>query len=561
MTARDGAGGVNGPVNDPVKGTVNGARPASASGRAGLVTSPHGLASAAGRDVLRQGGNAIEAAIAIAAVLCVTMPHFTGLGGDGFWLLADGASGDAAPLAISGIGQAARDLPPGLSNGDPIPVRGPACALTSAATVAAWEAAYRVSREQWGGTLSWASLLAPAIAAADDGFATSRSQDFWYTYRAAEMVDASIWHGFARTFLPEGRAPAAGERFRQPALACTLRRLSDGGPREFYEGELAARIARGMQSAGSPLTREDLAATRVHVSPALTMPYAGGLLATLPPPTQGVTTLQIMGILARKGLGDCAHGSATYYHRLVEAVKQAFIDRDRYVADPEFADVPVTTMLSDARLRAAASRIDDGAALAWPHRFREGDTVYFAATDAAGRAVSVLQTIYFDWGSGVMAGDTGVLWHNRGAAFHPAGSAHPNALMPGKRPFHTLNPGMYLQGGRPRLLYGTQGADGQPQTLSALLTRLIDYGMAPHEALSHPRFLLGRTFSDSRDNLKLESDAGPAVFAALAELGHAVAPLPGHSPLAGQAGVIAIANDGLATGAHDPRSDGAAMAV
>ncbi|VVD77237.1 gamma-glutamyltransferase [Pandoraea communis] len=535
--------------------------PALASGRAGLVTSPHALASAAGRDVLQQGGNAIEAAIAVAAMLCVTMPHFTGLGGDGFWLVADGAQGDTPPLAISGIGQAAQRLPSALLDGGPVAVRGPASALTTAATVAAWEAAYRVSREAWGGTMSWASLLAPAIAAAEDGFAVSRSQDFWYAYRATEMGDAATWHGFAQTFLPGGRAPVSGEWFRQPALARTLRRLSEGGAREFYEGELAARMASGLQDAGSPLTRDDLAATRVHVSPALTMSYGDGVLATLPPPTQGVTTLQIMGILARLGLRDCAHGSATYYHRLVEAVKQAFVDRDRYVADPEYADVPVSAMLSDAHLSAAAARIDDHVALDWPHRFREGDTVYFAATDAAGRAVSVLQTIYFDWGSGVMAGDTGVLWHNRGAAFRPAGSAHPNALTPGKRPFHTLNPGMYLEGGRPRLLYGTQGADGQPQTLCALLTRLIDYGMNPYEALSQPRFLLGRTFSDSRDNLKLECDAGDDVFAALTQRGHALAALPRHSPLAGQAGVIAMDVDGLATGAHDPRSDGAALAA
>lgn len=534
---------------------------ALACGRAGLVTSPHALASAAGRDVLQQGGNAIEAAIAIAAMLCVTMPHFTGLGGDGFWLIADSAPGDAPPLAISGIGQAARHLPSALLDGATIALRGPASALTTAATVAAWEAAYCVSRDAWGGTMSWASLLAPAIAAAEEGFAVSRSQDFWYGYRANEMGDATTWHGFAKTFLPGGRAPASGERFRQPALAHTLRCVADGGAREFYEGELAARMAKGLQAAGSPLTRNDLAATRVHVSSALTMPYGDGVLATLPPPTQGVTTLQIMGILARLGLDDCAHGSATYYHRLVEAVKQAFIDRDRFVADPEYADVPVQTMLSEAHLTAAASRIDDHAALDWSHRFREGDTVYFAATDAAGRAVSVLQTIYFDWGSGVMAGDTGVLWHNRGAAFRPVGCAHPNALMPGKRPFHTLNPGMYLEGGRPRLLYGTQGADGQPQTLCALLTRLIDYGMRPHEALSQPRFLLGRTFSDSRDNLKLECDAGEDVFADLTQRGHALAALPRHSPLAGQAGVIAMDAHGWATGAHDPRSDGAALAV
>lgn len=536
---------------------------AGARGRAGLVTSPHALASEAGRDVLARGGNAIEAAIAMAAALCVTMPHFTGLGGDGFWLIAD----PGQPVeSISGIGQAARALP---AFDGAIPVRGPASALTSAATVAAWEAAYRTSRERWGGTLAWDTLLAPAIALAQDGFALSRSQHFWSTYRANEYGDAQVWRGFAEAFLPGGAIPAVGATFRQPALAHTLRTLAANGPRDFYEGALAQRIARGLREAGSPLSADDLAATRVRIAPPLTLRYGEGVLATLPPPTQGVTTLQIMGILAKLGLRDCAQGSADYYHRLVEAVKLAFIDRDRHLADPDTHDVPVDTLLGEAHLAACAARIAPERALAWPHRFREGDTVYLAATDAQGRAVSVLQTIFHDWGSGVMAGDTGILWHNRGAAFRAPGGgvdphAHPNTIAPGKRPFHTLNPGMYLVNGRARLLYGTQGADGQPQTLAALLTRLIDYGMDPLAALAQPRFLLGRTFSDSRDNLKLEAHADRAVFDTLAARGHEIVDLPPLSPLAGQAGVIRLEDDGAATvacGAHDPRSDGLALAV
>jgi gamma-glutamyltranspeptidase/glutathione hydrolase len=529
---------------------------ANARGRAGLVTSPHALASEAGRDVLVRGGNAIEAAIAMAAALCVTMPHFTGLGGDGFWLMAN----PGQPVeSISGIGQAARELP---AFDGAIPVRGPASALTSAATVAAWEAAYRASRERWGGTLAWDTLLAPAIALAEDGFALSRSQHFWSTYRASEYGDAQVWRGFAETFLPGGAIPAIGTTFRQPALAATLRTLAANGPRDFYEGALAQRIAHGLREAGSPLTADDLAATRVRIAPPLTLRYGEGVLAALPPPTQGVTTLQIMGILAKLGLRDCAHGSADYYHRLVEAVKQAFIDRDRHLADPDTHDVPVDTLLGDAHLAACAARIAPERALPWPHRFREGDTVYLAATDARGRAVSVLQTIFHDWGSGAMAGDTGILWHNRGAAFRAPGSEpHPNTIAPGKRPFHTLNPGMYLVDGRARLLYGTQGADGQPQTLAALLTRLIDYGMDPLTALAQPRFLLGRTFSDSHDNLKLESHAGRALLDALAARGHEIAELQPLSPLAGQAGVICLDAEGTACGAHDPRSDGLAFAV
>jgi len=174
--------------------------------------------------------------------------------------------------------------------------------------------------------------------------------------------------------------------------------------------------------------------------------------------------------------------------------------------------------------------------------------------------VSVLQTVYFDWGSGVMAGDTGILWHNRGAAFS-VDPTHHNAIQPGKRPFHTLNPGMYLKDGKPRLLYGTQGADGQPQTLAAVLTRLIDYGMDPLTALARPRFLLGRTFSDAADSLKLEADAGTDVITALARRGHEVSVISPQSPLAGHPGVIAIGEDGALAGAHDPRSDGVAMGV
>jgi gamma-glutamyltranspeptidase/glutathione hydrolase len=186
--------------------------------------------------------------------------------------------------------------------------------------------------------------------------------------------------------------------------------------------------------------------------------------------------------------------------------------------------------------------------------------VFIGATDREGRSVSVLQTVYFDWGSGVVAGDTGILWHNRGASFS-TNPAHHNAVQPGKRPFHTLNPGMYVKDGRPQLLFGTQGADGQPQTLAAILTRLIDYGMAPLTALARPRFLLGKTFSDTRDALKLEADAGADVFAALAARGHEVSAIAAQSPLAGHPGVIRIEADGSASGAHDPRSDGRALAV
>lgn len=531
-------------IGIPVKGHL-------ARSYAGMVTSPHALASQAGLEVLRAGGNAIEAAIAIGATLAVTYPHFTGLGGDAFWIIGDGAG---AVRTLSGIGQAVAN-PPAFDGA--IPLRGAAAALTTAATVDTWDRAYAISRDAWAGTQDWSALFRRAITYAEDGFAVTPSQHFWQTFRAAELQD---WPGFARAFMPHGRIPEVGERFRQPALARSLQRIAEHGAREFYEGELAARIAAGLRAAGSPLTEADLAATRARDETALRVPYRGGELVSLRPPTQGITTLQILGILDRFNVAGIPEGSADYYHLLVEAIKLAFAERDHHVADPEFSEVPVDAMLSPARLDALAARIRPGHAMPWPYRFRTGDTVYLAAVDRAGRCASVLQTIYFDWGSGVLAGDTGILWHNRGAAFS-TDAQHHNVLRPGKRPFHTLNPGMYLEHDRPRLLYGTQGADGQPQTLAAVLTRLIDYGMDPLTALSRPRFLLGRTFSDSRDSLKLEADAGEAVMQALAAGGHEISPIAAQSPLAGHPGAIRIDADGTITGAHDPRSDGIAIGL
>jgi gamma-glutamyltranspeptidase/glutathione hydrolase len=531
------------------------ADPRLARSSRGMVTSPHVLASQAGRDVLAAGGNAVEAAIAIGACLSVTYPHFCGLGGDAFLLISD-AQGKV--ISISGIGQAPAELPAALQHAQAIPQRGPQSMLTTAGAVDALGQAFEHSRLELGGRLSWEELLAPAIRLAREGFPLTASERFWLEFRRQEMASLP---GVAAHFLDDGALPDFSQERRQPLLARTLETLAERGYRDFYEGRLAARLADALKEAGSPLRAADLAATRGRLEPPLRMPYRGGTLIAHQPPTQGMTTLQIMGILDRFRLDGIPEGSADYYHVLVEAVKRAFIDRNRHLADPEFSAVPVTHLLSSAALDHAAASIDMQQALPWPHVFQHGDTVYIGACDAAGNAVSMLQTIYFDWGSGVMAGDTGVLWHNRGAAFS-LDPAHPNRLEAGKRPFHTLNPGMYLKDGKPHILYGTQGADGQPQTLAAILTRLIDYRLDPLTALSKPRFLLGKTFSDSSDSLKLEQDADPAAIEELGRRGHVLSMLPAQSPLAGHPGAIIIdVETGQMAGAHDPRSDGRAIGL
>ncbi|TCL69477.1 gamma-glutamyltranspeptidase [Rhizobium sp. BK251] len=322
---------------------------------------------------------------------------------------------------------------------------------------------------------------------------------------------------------------------------------------------MAARIATGLQAAGSPLNVGDLARTGTRIEQPLSLAYRGMTLLAPPPPTQGATTLGIMGVLAQFGMADFDYRGADFYHRLVEAVKQGFLDRPA-IADPHFAEVDTSRLLDPARLAAKAQAIDPDRALPWPRPSRKGDTAFLAATDAEGRSVSMLQSIYFDWGSGVVAGGTGILWQNRGAAFG-LDPESPNCLKPGKRPFYTLNPGMALKDGRPHLIYGTQGADGQPQTLALLISLLIDHGLDPLAALSQPRFLLGRTFSDSRDSLKLEANAGEALAARLSAMGHEVSTIDAFSQLAGQAGIVRIGADGLIEGAHDPRSDGGAIGI
>lgn len=505
-----------------------------------MVTTPHRLASEAGARVLRAGGNAIEAIVAAGAALSVVYPHFCGLGGDAIWMVADR---EGTATCFLGIGQAPAILP----RMDVLQVRGPGSILTTASIVDSWQRVLDHSRDRWGGTATLPALLDDAIELADEGFPVSSSQSFWHGFRGEETA---AWPGFASLFRVEGHQ-------RQPDLARTLRHLADKGARDFYEGELAATIAAGLEALGAPITARDLALTTTREAEPLRLDYRGHTLLATPPPTQGVTTLAIMGIL--RNLPPAEQDGADFYHRLVEAVKQAFLDRGG-IGDPDFGGGLDRSWLDPERLAAKARAIDSGRALPWPHRASSADTAYLGAVDHEGRCVSMLQSTYFDWGSGCVVPGTGLLWHNRGAAFS-LDAMSPNRIEPGKRPFYTLNPGIALEGGRPRYLYGTQGADGQPQTLALLLSSLIDGGLDPADALARPRFLLGRTFSDAADTLKIEETVGADVVARLEALGHVIRTIEAFSQLGGQAGIIRIEADGRAIGAHDPRSDGCAIGI
>ena len=529
----------------------------------GMVTSPHYLATQAGVDTLRKGGTALDAAITLAAVLAVVYPQMCSIGGDNFWLAHEAATGTLHGINASGRSgeKATRDFftQKGLSA---IPLRGPLAACTVPGVVSGWDAAHALSR-LWGSPLSLADLLQEAIALAAEGFAVTPSLAYWLHedcktdpqgYRQLQNQP-----GFASTFLPTGKPAHVGQRLRLPELAATLSLIAQEGPRSFYEGELAERMTRWLADNGGLLTARDFAQHDAETVTPLSVRYRGLEACNLPPNTQGVASLSILNILEHMDVASLGEGSAEHIHAIVEATKLAFAERDAYVTDPDFAQIPLDCMLSPAHGRELAQRIHMAHALE-PANLLEpkGDTCWFGVVDAQGNAVSAIQSIFHDFGAGIVAGDTGVLLQNRGS-FFSLDPSHVNTLEPLKRTMHTLNPPMLRKNGKPWLVYGTMGGEGQPQTQAALVTRMVDFGLSPHDAVAAPRWLYGRSWGLPVNNLRIEGRFAPRVATTLQHLGHDVEVLSGFSDLMGHAGAILCdQNTGLLFGATDPRSDGLA---
>ena len=524
----------------------------------GLVASPHVLASEAGRAALRSGGNALDAAIAAAATIAVVYPHMNGIGGDNVWLLYDAGRGRLRALNAIGRSAAAVDLDDYRARfGGAIPPRGGPAALTVPGTVSGWWETHVYSRDVMGSPVSWPALLADARRHAHEGFVVSPGQRR-VTAAAADLFGETPAPAVRRTLWPLYHpARLDGARFVQADLAATLDRIADGGAEELYRGALGRRIAEAAAREGSPLAADDLAAHRADWVEPLRVRYRGGEAVSFPPPTQGFTALAILSLL--EGFDVAALDDADHVHLAVEAAKLAFEDRERYLTDPTVADVPVAHCLDPRRLAERRGRISRRRAMAAEARPVAGDTIAIVAADAAGNAVSVIQSLYHEFGAGVVAGDTGVLLQNRGA-FFSLDPAHPNRLAPRKRTAHTLIPSMYLVDGRPRLVYGTMGGEGQPQTQAALVTRVIDRGLDPQAAVEAPRWLYGRTWGQSSRSLRLEARFGPAVAETLRARGHDVEVVEDWSDLMGHAHLIRLDPDGL-RGGSDPRADGAALGV
>ncbi|SFF86409.1 gamma-glutamyltransferase 2. Threonine peptidase. MEROPS family T03 [Novosphingobium sp. CF614] len=520
------------------------------TGSQGIVTAPHHLAARAGCDVLRDGGNAVEACVAVAAALTVVYPHMTGIGGDGFWVIREP---DGAVRSIHGCGGAAGTADLALYQGlDAVPARGPLAANTVAGTISAWAAALAGP----GCALPLGRLLRDAIDHAEQGVAVTAGGAAIAAAKGGELRGQP--GAYAQVFEPEGRPLAEGDVLRQPILAETLRKLAANGLDDFYRGDLAALIAADLAALGSPVSLADLAAHEATRPTALHVSINGARLYNSAPPTQGFASLMILALFDR--LGAEAADGFDHVHGLVEATKQAFLLRDAHVGDPAHTDFDFQFWLDDARaLNDLARRIDPARALPWPQPPQWGDTCWFGAADGEGRVVSCIQSTYFEFGSGLVLPRTGITWQNRGSSFRLAEQGW-NALRPGRKPFHTLNPALAVFDDGRVMAYGTMGGEGQPQTQAALFSRYARFGVDLQEAISAPRWLLGRTWGEQSTTLKLEDGFDEALYTALAEAGHDVERVGPQTAMMGHAGAVVRLADGSFEGASDPRSDGGVAA-
>jgi gamma-glutamyltranspeptidase/glutathione hydrolase len=501
--------------------------------------------------MLLAGGNAVDAAIAAAAVLAVVEPFSTGLGGDAFALVYQ-ANGEVLALNASGRAPATWSLDEARRRGyapdgpqTALPMRG-ALTVSTPGTVDGW--ATLLAR---CGRMALADVLAPAIAYAEQGFPVSPIiAAAW-----AEMVPV-LQAGFGgEAFLVAGRAPRTGEMFRQPEMAATLRAIAEGGPQAFYHGPIAETIAAAVQGCGGYLSTADLAAHTSSWETPIEVEYRGVRMLECPPNGHGLVALLALNTLRNDDMAALGFGSAAALHLQIEALRAAFADGLYYVADPAFNPAPLEALLSPAYGRARRAGISSHASTHVHGNPISGDTVYLTAADAEGNAVSFINSVFYGFGSGIVAPGTGVMLQNRGALFE-LDPAHPNALAPRKRPYHTIIPAMALDAatGRLRASFGVMGGFMQPQGHVQVLQNMLDFAMDPQQALDAPRFCV----SEGRGTVLVEAGIDPDVVRTLTSLGHPVAYADPGSFGGGQ--IIAVDPDsGAYIAGSDPRKDGCAV--
>ncbi|MBJ7539397.1 gamma-glutamyltransferase family protein [Marinomonas transparens] len=513
-------------------------------------TAPHFKATETGKKILEQGGTAIEAMVAAAASIAVAYPHMNGLGGDGFWLISEPGK---APIGIDASGKAAQLATLDFYKGhDIIPTRGGKAALTMGGAVAGWQEALAVS-QNWQPNLPLSSLLGDAISYANQGLDVTKS---FVDASVKTFDDLSPMQGFTDAFLTEGSIYQQGDALTLPTLATTLERLAEKGLEDFYQGETAQLLAKDLAAAGSPIRLGDFHSYQAQRVEPLQVSTSVGKLYNLPAPTQGIASLLILALYDR--IYEQGKTSTDMAHLLIESTKQAFIARNLYVTDESRLTADLADLLADDSLAKMLNNISLDSAQPWPYEAKQGDTIWMGACDNEGRMVSYIQSLYWEFGSGVVSPSTGIVWNNRGSSFSlEKGSLQ--ELSPNLKPFHTLNPAFAeLKDGR-RISYGTMGGEGQPQTQAALFSRYVYHQMPLDKAISEGRWLLGRTWGSESHNLKMEADFAREAADTLIKRGHDLVVVDSCNELMGHAGAVVLQPDGQTIAATDPRSDGAAV--
>lgn len=515
--------------------------------RAGMVAASQPLAALSGYRALARGGNAVDAAVAMLATLSVVEPHSVGIGGDAFALIY--LSDEGRLLGLNGSGRAPLKatrrwfIERGFHQ---MPESG-ILSVTVPGALDAWNAALERC-----GRLGLAAALEDAILYAQEGFpVTEVISGEWRQVEPLLRADPAA----ACTYLVDGKAPRPGQVFRNPDLARTYERIQEAGGRIFYEGEVGEAIARESARREGLLERSDLEAHHARWVEPIHTCYRGYTVYELPPNGQGVTALQVLNIMEGFDLSATAHSSPGHLHPLIEALKIAFVDRDTWVADPDFEPLPLERLLSKAYAADCRRRIDSRrAALAALAEQEAADTVYVSAVDAQRNAASFISSIFMPFGSGVVVDGTGIVLQNRGRGF-TLQSGHPNRLAPGKRPLHTIIPGMLFHKDRLRASFGVMGGDMQPQGHAQFLINLIDFDMNPQAAMDAPRV---RYLPHNR--ILLEAGIPAATAAALADRGHEIVPDDDPvNPVGGGQAVLIEPEADVLLGASDRRKDGLAL--
>jgi gamma-glutamyltranspeptidase len=529
-------------------------------GMQGAVSSDHPLASQVGLRVLQQGGNATDAIIAMAGVLAVVRPHMNGIGGDAFGIFYDGETGEIAALnASGGAGEVATPeffQARGLNR---IPGTG-ALSVSVPGAVAGW-----VDAHERFGTMNFETLLEPAIDYARSGFPVSTRLAMDFVEQGGSLNEAG-----KALYLPGGAPPEVGSLLINEALADSLATVASGGKAGFYNGKIATRLADFLTDLGGHLRADDFASHASSWVQPLQSEYLGYTFTVMPPNTQGPAQLALFEMSKHHAIESMQHNSAEYLHLLIELKKLAFADRDRWIADPDYAEIPLDRLLDPDYLRERSQRVDPDRAIesvapgfgnaGFSSSNGEGndagDTVYITAVDQWGNAVSWIQSNFAGFGSGLLDPETGILLHNRGALF-TLQPGHPNEIAPGKRPYHTLSPAMalYPDGGF-AFSMGTPGGDSQTQSLLQIVHNLLVFGMTPQQAIEAPRFRSSRGLS-----VAIEDRVSAEVLHELDALGHDLQLVPGWTATFGGAQMIFYNPDtGVLTTAADPRREAYSLA-